>query len=55
MKATAERIEKNTVLLQIEVEEEQVNKALDKAYRKVVGQVNIPGFRKGKAPRAMVE
>ncbi|MDO7786277.1 trigger factor [Desulforamulus aquiferis] len=55
MKATAERIEKNTVLLQVEVEAAKVDKAMDQAYRKVVKQVNIPGFRKGKAPRAMVE
>jgi len=55
MKATAERIEKNTVLLEIEVEAEQVDQAMDKAYRKIVKQVNIPGFRKGKAPRKMVE
>ncbi|SHK61438.1 trigger factor [Desulforamulus aeronauticus] len=55
MKATAERIEKNTVLLEIEVEQEMLEQALDKAYRKVVKQVNIPGFRKGKAPKAMVE
>lgn len=55
MKATAERIEKNTVLLEIEVETEKVNQAMDKAYRKVVKEVNIPGFRKGKAPRPMVE
>lgn len=55
MKATAERIEKNTVLLEIEVDVEKVNQAMDQAYRKVVKQVNIPGFRKGKAPKAMVE
>ncbi|MEW6697006.1 MAG: trigger factor [Bacillota bacterium] len=55
MKATAERIEKNTVLLQIEVEAAQLDQAMNKAYQKIVKQVNIPGFRKGKAPRAMVE
>lgn len=55
MKATAERIEKNTVLLEIEVETEKLEQAMNKAYQRVVKQVNIPGFRKGKAPRAMVE
>lgn len=55
MKATAEKIDKNTVLLEVKVEQEKVDQALDKAYRKVVKQINIPGFRKGKAPRAMVE
>lgn len=55
MKATAERIEKNTVLLEIEVEAEKMEQAMDQAYRKIVKQVNIPGFRRGKAPRFMVE
>lgn len=55
MKATAERIKKNTVLLEIEVEQEKLNLALDQAYKKVAKQVNIPGFRKGKAPRQVVE
>lgn len=55
MKANAERIEKNTVQLDIEVDVEQVSQALDKAYRKMVKQVNIPGFRKGKTPRPIFE
>lgn len=55
MKATAERIEKNTVLLEIEVDQEKLNVALDQAYKKIAKQVNIPGFRKGKAPRPVVE
>lgn len=55
MKANAERIEKNTVKLEIEVDVEQVSQALDKAYRKLVKRVNIPGFRKGKTPRPIFE
>lgn len=55
MKVNLEKIEKNVVALQVEVEEEKFNKALEKAYKKVVQKVNIPGFRKGKAPRALVE
>ncbi|MDD4237636.1 MAG: trigger factor [Desulfotomaculaceae bacterium] len=55
MKANAERTEKNTVKLDIEVDVEQVSQALDKAYRKLVKQVNIPGFRKGKTPRPILE
>jgi len=55
MKANAERIEKNTVQLDIEVDVEQVAQALDKAYRKLVKKVNIPGFRKGKTPRPIFE
>ncbi len=55
MKANAERIEKNTVLLEIEVDAESFSQAVDKAYRKLVHQVNVPGFRKGKAPRQIFE
>ncbi len=55
MKANAERIEKNTVQLDIEVDVEQVSQALDQAYRKLVKKVNIPGFRKGKTPRPIFE
>ena len=55
MKATVDRIEKNTVLLEIEVDEDQFSKALGEAYRKVVKNVNIPGFRKGKVPKKVIE
>lgn len=55
MKANAERIEKNTVLLEIEVDAEQFDQAIDKAYRNMVQKVNVPGFRKGKTPRPIFE
>ncbi|MFO7318540.1 MAG: trigger factor [Limnochordia bacterium] len=55
MKATAERLENNKVALDIEVDAEEVDAALERAYRKVVQRVTIPGFRKGKAPRKVVE
>jgi len=55
MKANAEKIENNTVLLEIEVDEGQFSQAMDKAYRKLVKQYNIPGFRKGKTPRPIFE
>lgn len=55
MKANAERIEKNTVLLEIEVDAEQFSEAIEKAYRKLVKKVNVPGFRKGKTPRPILE
>ncbi len=55
MKATAEKLEKNTVVLDVEVDADRLTKAMDQAYRKLVKQVNIPGFRKGKAPRVIFE
>ena len=50
-----EKQEGNKGLLTIEVPAEEVNAALDKAFAKVVKQINVPGFRKGKMPRPMFE
>lgn len=55
MKANWEKIEKNVGLLEVEIDEQQVTEALDKAFRKVVAKVNVPGFRKGKVPRQIFE
>jgi trigger factor len=55
MKATWEKIEKNLGVLEVEVDEAQVAEALDKAFKKVAAKVNVPGFRKGKVPRALFE
>ena len=55
MKATWEKIENNVGVLEVEVDAEQVAKALDKAFRKVVMKVNVPGFRRGKVPRHIFE
>ena len=48
--ATANRVE-----LEIVVDAETFEKAVQAAYRKNVGKINVPGFRKGKAPRALIE
>jgi trigger factor len=50
-----ERLPASQVLLDITTDEQEFEKALDRAYRKVVGQVRLPGFRPGKAPRRIVE
>lgn len=55
MKATMEKIDNNKVTFEIEVPQAEVAKAVDKAYRKLAGKVNIPGFRKGKTPRNILE
>ncbi|MBI2844373.1 MAG: trigger factor [Armatimonadetes bacterium] len=43
------------ILLEIEVEQEEVSKAFDKAYKEIGRKTAPPGFRKGKAPRAVLE
>ena len=55
MKITTERLPESRVLLEIEVDNERLEKAMNQAYRRVVNRARIPGFRPGKAPRAMVE
>lgn len=55
MNANWEKTEKNKGVLTIEVEAEKLNGALDQAFNKVVKQVNVPGFRKGKVPRFIFE
>ncbi len=49
------KIEKNHYELKFSIDKETFEKALQAAYRKNVAKMNIPGFRKGKAPRAIVE
>ncbi len=50
-----EQTDKNVVKLTIEVDKEAFEKALEKAYKKNVKQIALPGFRKGKAPRKLIE
>lgn len=53
--STVEKIDKNTVSFEFSVSAEDFESAVNKAYKKNVGRINIPGFRKGKAPRVIVE
>lgn len=55
MQAKWEKIEKNVGVLEVEIDEAKVAEALDKAFKKVVQKVNVPGFRKGKVPRGIFE
>ncbi|MDO5374568.1 MAG: trigger factor [Staphylococcus rostri] len=55
MTATWEKKEGNEGLLEVTVPAEEVNKALDQAFKKVVKNINVPGFRKGKVPRPIFE
>lgn len=54
MNVTVERVG-NDATLKITLPAEEVNKGFKKAIAKIAGQVNIPGFRKGKAPRNIIE
>lgn len=55
MSVSVEKLEKNMAKLTIEVFAEDLEKAIQGAYLKQKNRINIPGFRKGKAPRAMIE
>ena len=55
MSLQVENLEKNMAKLTITVEAGEVDKAIQNAYLKTRGKVNIPGFRKGKAPRQIIE
>ncbi len=55
MSVQVENLEKNMVKLTIEVPAEEVEKALNAAYLKERNKISVPGFRKGKVPRAMIE
>lgn len=55
MSVKVEKLEHNMAKLTIEASAEDLEKATEKAYQKQKGQISIPGFRKGKAPRKMIE
>lgn len=55
MSSKLERLENNKVVLEITVSAEELEKGLQKAYKKNVAKFNIPGFRKGKAPKSFIE
>jgi len=55
MSTTVEKIASNKVKLSFDVDSAKFDEAMGKAYLKVRNQVSIPGFRKGKAPRKMIE
>ena len=55
MSVQVEKLEKNMAKLTIEVSSEEFEKAIAKAYKKNKNKISMPGFRKGKAPRAMIE
>jgi len=55
VKVTTEELPERQIKLQIEVDDERHNQAIETAYKKLAPQVQIPGFRAGKAPRPLIE
>lgn len=55
MKVSTERIENSQMVLEVEAEPEEVARSQEAAYRRLVERANVPGFRRGKAPREMLE
>ncbi|MCR4762333.1 MAG: trigger factor [Lachnospiraceae bacterium] len=55
MSVKVEKQDNNMALLTIEIDADTLEQAIDKAYRASRGRINVPGFRKGKAPRKMIE
>ena len=55
MSVQVEKLEKSMAKLTIEVDSTEFDSAVDKAYQKSRSKISLPGFRKGKAPRAMIE
>jgi trigger factor len=55
MKVETQELPDSQVALSMEIDDERLEQAVDAAYRRVAGRVNIAGFRKGKAPRSLVE
>ena len=55
MEVSKKELEGNKVELKVEISADRVNDALEQAYKKVVKDIDIPGFRKGKVPRKVLE
>ncbi len=55
IKTEIEELEKNQVILKVEVDADEVKKAIDQAFREAAREVSIPGFRRGKVPRRVLQ
>ena len=55
MKVTQEKIENSQAFLTVEMESAEMGESIEDAYQRLAKKANIPGFRKGKAPRSILE
>lgn len=55
MKSTVEPLEGNKVKVSVEVDQDEFDREVDAAFKRIAREVNIPGFRRGKAPRKILE
>ena len=55
MNSSMEKVSSNKVKLRLELEAEAFEEAVQKAYLKMRNRINVPGFRKGTAPRMVIE
>ena len=55
MKVSVEKLDTSEAVLDVELSWDELEKASDKAYRKLVQKVDVQGFRRGKAPRSLLE
>lgn len=55
MKVSVEKLPTSEAVLEVELSWDELEKASDKAYRKLVQKVDVQGFRRGKAPRSLLE
>ena len=55
MQSGVEKLSPTSVRLTVEVPFEELKPSLDAAYKKIAGQVSIPGFRKGKVPPQIID
>jgi trigger factor len=55
VKVSSTELPPRQVSLEIEVEKDRLDRAVDDAFRRLAGRVDVPGFRRGKAPRSMIE
>ncbi|MEM9517579.1 MAG: trigger factor family protein, partial [Actinomycetota bacterium] len=55
MKSSVEPLEGNKVKLYVEVEEDEFERDIDRAFKEIAKEVRLPGFRNGKVPRKVLE